>query len=587
MTPRTVRLDGNTLPDRQLIGGKAWSIAHMRSLGILVPPAFVITTDAYRSFADSNALSTDLWQEIEGQLSWLEAQSDRTFGASSSPLLLSVRSGAAISMPGMMDTVLNLGMTDDAEAALARESGSARFARDTHGRFLELYSGIVLGIDTSKLTWSEEPEVLREQIGQVAGEVAWDPPSQLRSAILAVFRSWNSRRAKRYRAHQGISDALGTAVTVQAMVFGNLSEDSGTGVLFSRNPLNGDNEIFGEYLRRAQGEDVVSGKVTPRPLADLASEAPPLHAEILAAARALEDANREIQDIEFTVESGRLYLLQCRTAKLSARATIQTSIDLVAEGVLSQREGLARVSPDHVRAILSPRLRAGHDDAPVLARGETACSGVGTGVVVDDPDRAVELAEQGIDVILARRTTSPEDLSGMLASKAVVTEEGGSTSHAAVVSRGLGLPCVVGCGRDTLLGHVGKTVTVDGLTGVIYEGSLEVEIPRESDWAQLQVLIDWANVCSPIQVVPRETAPHDLLDLNLVPEAADPDLIGRVLSERRGQPAVTGGAISTPQGVAAAIAAGFTYIATTPVLPTLLLATRMNDAPATDRKAHT
>lgn len=572
----TQRLDGAALPDREQVGGKAWSLARMSALGLRVPPAFVITTDGYRAYDRSGGLPEQLVDEARAGIADLESRTGRGFGHGPSPLLISVRSGAAISMPGMMDTVLNLGMTDDVEAALAAESGDPEFARDTHRRFLELYTDIVLGIDPrDHVSPGAEPAAIRAAVQQDAPTAGWGPDEQLLAAIDAVFRSWNSRRARRYRAHQGIPDDLGTAVTLQAMVFGNLGDESGTGVLFSRNPLDGTPAVFGEYLRQAQGEDVVSGKVTPRPLAELADQAPELHAELLAAARTLEVANREIQDVEFTVQRGTLYLLQSRTAKLAPAAAVRTTLDLVTEGVLSIEEGLARVTPTQAQALVAPRLRDGADAAPA-ATGESACAGVGVGLVVDDSDEAVRLAAAGRAVVLARPTTSPEDVDGMIAARAIITEEGGSTSHAAVVSRALGVPCVVGCGSGTLSALSGSTVTVDGGAGAVYPRELPVDVPDEMDDAGLVTLIEWARARSPIEVTPTGDglAPGRLLDLSALTGGNDPEQVADVIRAHAAGRAVTGGAAAAPEAVAAALAAGLPRIVTSPVLPVLLTAVR-------------
>ena len=311
--PRVLRLDGGVVPQRALIGGKAWSIARMQALGLNVPPAFVITTDACRQCLDDGALPPELHAEIDEGMAWLEAQSGRRFGGGPSPLLVSVRSGAPISMPGMMDTVLNLGINDATQALLGRECGDDAFAADTRRRFRDLYSGIVL----------------KAQDGE--GVIPDDVRAQLHGAIEAVFRSWNSRRARRYRDHHGIAHTLGTAVTVQAMVFGNMDERSGTGVLFSRNPLSGDAAPYGEYLARAQGEDVVSGQHTPLPLASMGDENAAALLALLDAAKLLEREAGDAQDIEFTVERGTLYLLQTRVAKRSPRAAVRIAVDMVRE----------------------------------------------------------------------------------------------------------------------------------------------------------------------------------------------------------------------------------------------------------------
>ena len=581
MTPETltVRLDGPDLPSRDLVGGKAWSIARMRGLGLRVPAAFVVTTDAYRLFARCGDLTTEVFEEVAEGVRWLELDSERRLGAASRPLLVSVRSGAAVSMPGMMDTVLNLGMTDEAERALSQESGDSLFARDTHRRFLTLYSEIVLKTPAPPLADDETAEQWRAAIEAAAGvAVPTDPTAQLQRAIRAVFESWNSSRARRYRKHQRIPETLGTAVTIQAMVFGNLDDRSGTGVLFSRHPLTGAKEVYGEYLTRAQGEDVVSGKVTPEPLGSLAGSSPALHREILEAAATLEAANREVQDVEFTVQHGKLYLLQSRTAKLSARAAVQTSLDFVREGLIDEDTALQRITPDQIRSLLAPRLRDSAEHLAALTHGESACPGVGIGAAVDDPDEAERRAREGEDVVLVRQTTSPNDINGMLVAAAIVTEEGGSTSHAAVVSRAIGVPCVVGCGPGALRALQGQVVTVDGQAGRVFAGALPVELPDEAAMSELQVIARWAGERSPIAVISdAERGSRAVLDLNTVDGGADPDAVDAVVKARPGVLGVTGGAIATAAGVRAAIEAGFEFIVAQPALPVLLTAVRVSN----------
>ncbi|MDB5577018.1 MAG: pyruvate, phosphate dikinase [Bradyrhizobium sp.] len=487
-------LDGSALPDEALVGGKALSIARIAALGLDVPPAFVVTTRACAAVLASGSLPNGLEAEIADGIAWLEAATGRGFGAQSKALLVSVRSGAPVSMPGMMDTVLNLGINATTEAVLAAESGDAAFARDTHRRFIELYSSIVLKTDVpgeahvDLATW-------RDAIQRATGEVPpTDVRAQLMGAVRAVFESWNSRRARRYRQHHGIPDDLGTAVTVQAMVFGNMDEQSGSGVLFSRNPLSGNPTPFGEYLPRAQGEDIVSGKRTPLPLASMAEELPEVHARLLAAAARLEEINTDVQDIEFTVERGRLYLLQTRTAKRSAQAAARIAVDLVREGRITPSEALTRLTPAQAEMLLRPRLAASAEaGANLLAQGEGASPGIGRGVAVADPDEAERRAQAGEDVVLVRSTTSPNDFHGMFAAQAIVTEQGGSTSHAAVVGRSLGRPCIVGCGVGALSALVGRTVTVDGDRGRVFEGRLPVEAPDEDADPVLAQLIQWAE----------------------------------------------------------------------------------------------
>ncbi|MEV0293626.1 pyruvate, phosphate dikinase [Nocardia sp. NPDC050710] len=472
--PHVAELDGTCTLTRERIGGKAWSVNHMRALGLPVPPAFALTTEAWAEFgANGGMLDEQIWAGVRAGIRALEHGTGRRFGSSTHPLLVSVRSGAAVSMPGMMDTVLNLGMNAEVERALIAETRSPGYARDTHRRFLEQYRDIVL--DDSN------------------GVVPEDPWEQLRGATTAVFRSWDSARAKTYRRSRGVSDALGTAVTVQAMVFGNLDALSGTGVLFSRNPNTGAGPVFGEWLIGGQGEDVVSGRTTPRPLNDLATTLPDLHRQLIDAAELLERDGRDIQDIEFTVESGRLWLLQARPAKRSARAAVRAAVAMVDEGLIDADTALRRVDADQLVTVLRP---ASGDDSgqPPLARGESACPGLASGVVVTDPDEAETRAAAGEHVILARPTTSPDDLHGMIAARAIVTELGGATSHAALVSRELGRPCVVGCGPGVVEALAGHTVTVDGGAGAVFLGEITGKPVDPSVIEDVRQLANWAGV---------------------------------------------------------------------------------------------
>ncbi|MFI1913566.1 pyruvate, phosphate dikinase [Nocardia sp. NPDC020380] len=468
-----VELDGACGLSREKIGGKAWSIDHMRALGLPVPPAFVLTTDAWADYTRRGVLADEIWAQVLAGIAVIERGTGRRFGSAERPLLVSVRSGAAISMPGMMDTVLNLGMTDAVQQALADETRNPAYANDTRQRFLHQYRETVLG----------DP----------AGAVPADPWEQLRGAIEAVFRSWDSPRAKTYRANRGVSGTLGTAVTVQAMVFGNLDECSGTGVLFSRNPNTGHGPVYGEWLVGGQGEDVVSGRTTPRPLDELAATQPEVHERLIAAAQLLEQDGRDIQDVEFTVESGTLWLLQSRPAKRSARAAVRAAVAMVAEDLISTDEALRRITADQVREVLRPASgdTTGHEP---LARGESACPGLASGIVVTDPDEAETRAEAGEDVILVRPTTSPDDLHGMIAARAIVTELGGTTSHAALVSRELGRPCVVGCGPGVVEALTGRTVTVDGGAGLVLPGAVAGKPVEQAVLDDVAQLGQWAGV---------------------------------------------------------------------------------------------
>ena len=569
----TLILDGTSLPPKDIIGGKAWSLARMRAMGLPVPPAFVITTQTCRAYMASGQLPDELLREVDQGIAYLERETGRRFGGAALPLLVSVRSGAPISMPGMMDTVLNLGINNQAEQALAQETGNAAFARDTHRRFCEMFARIVLRAIVTELDRNAMPADWRATIAQAGnGAVPQAPREQLHAAIRAVFDSWNGRRAKRYREHHGINHEMGTAVTVQAMVFGNSDGQSGTGVLFSRNPLTGERKIYGEYLINAQGEDVVSGSHTPEPLSRLAELMPSVHAQLVTAAERLEKENRDVQDIEFTVERGRLYLLQCRSAKRSAEAAVRIATDLVSEGVLSEEQALARVSAEQVRMLLRPHLaqHAESTQLQALIVGEAASPGVGVGMVVTDADSAVALAAQGEHVILVRPTTSPEDIHGMLVAHAVITERGGATSHAAVVSRQLGIPCVVGCGDGALDGLQGMAVTVDGANGKIYVGALHVEQPSESNHRQLAQLTTWAITRAPIRVhALDDNIPADTLDLDTVKGGDDVAVTRNLL---QGVKAASGSVLNTDAGVHAAMAAGVQTIFVRQVLPALLAA---------------
>ena len=485
---------------KSLIGGKAWSIFRMVELDIPVPPAFVISTDACKNFYLKGEISKELADDIKLAIKWLEEKTNRTFGSGPKPLLVSVRSGAEVSMPGMMDTILNLGSNIYVQKYLANEFSDPDFSKATFKKFLELYSEIVLKQPVS-LPYLDTPEALIKQTAEQGVKIPEDPYEQLIQAIEAVFSSWNSRRAKRYRKHNNISNDLGTAVTVQTMVFGNLDDRSGTGVYFTRNPLNGDNQPFGEYLENAQGEDIVSGKRTPKPLKILKLKMPLQYEELIKAGNLLESEHLDMQDIEFTIEKERLYLLQSRSAKRSAAAAVKVVVDMVLCNILSVKEALERLSINQIREITSPILSEKIvSSATVLVQGEPAGPGVGKGIVVVDPDEAERLSNGGVDVVLVRATTSPDDIHGMIASRAVVTEVGGSTSHAAVVGRSLGLPTVVKIGEGRISALEGCEVTVDGNSGRVYEGLLETEKSVKFN-NELRTLSKWLEELTPLDIV--------------------------------------------------------------------------------------
>ena len=466
-----VLLDGTSGLDAATLGGKAWSVERMRALGMPVPPAFVLTSGVCKQYYDNGRRLPDVVAEaLPAAIAELETVTGRQYGRGERPLLLSVRSGAAISMPGMMDTILNLGLNDDVERALVGHTGDGGFARDTRRRFNQQFEHIV---------------------GSPPPDDVW---VQLRQAIDAVFESWTGRRAVEYRRSRGISDELGTAVTVQAMVFGNLDDRSGTGVLFTRNPLTGAPQPYGEWLVRGQGEDVVSGRVDARPIEQLALDLPQAHDELMAAATALERDRCDVQDIEYTVESGRLWLLQSRSAKRSPEAAVRHAVQLRRERLISADDALDRVRPEYVESLVSQHVDfAAAESAEVIARGKPACPGIAAGVVVTDVEEAERRAESGEDIVLARQTTDPDDVATMALAVAVLTELGGSTSHAAVVCRELGVPCLVGCGGGTITDLAGRTVTVDATTGVVYPGALPVTAASECDDPDLSQLLSWTQ----------------------------------------------------------------------------------------------
>jgi len=476
-----VALDGTACLPRETIGNKGFGIDTMRSLRLPVPPAFCITREVCEQFfADPAAGIGCIWDDVVQNIRWLERETSRTFGRGSEPLLVSVRSGAAQSMPGMLDTVLNLGINDAVEQALARSRGP-EFARDVRARFENSYRRIVLG-------------------GNEREAAPGDPFAQLRRAVEAVFASWNSARAIAYRSHHRLDALPGTAVVIQAMVFGNCGHNSGTGVLFSRNPITGAKEPFGEWLPGGQGEDVVSGGVDTRPLSALHDEQPEVWAALLDAARKLEQLDRDVQDIEFTVEAGRLWLLQTRVAKRSAQAAVRLALQLRQEGLIDDAEVLRRVTPSHIETLLLPSVQPETRlAAALLAKGQPACPGVASGRAYTDVDDALDAAGQGQDVILVRPSTSPDDVQAMLASRGIVTEVGGATSHAAIVSREIGRPTVVGCGAGVAETLNGRLITIDGSEGEVREGVLELTAWSESESPDLAELTELARLHSPLR----------------------------------------------------------------------------------------
>lgn len=441
-----VRLTAGTEPDRALLGGKASSLVRLLRLGARVPPAFTLTTAAHRDYRDrGRTLSDPLWTRVRAEVDRLGELAGERFGGIP-PLLVSVRSGAPVSMPGMMDTLLNLGL-------------SRRATRSLAGR-PEMVTELAAGL-RADLAGSGLPVLVAEHPDAVRAELE----DQLRWAVCRVFDSWHSDRAGAYRRANGVPDDLGTAVTVQVMVFGNRDERSGTGVHMTRDPVTGAPVPYGEWLPHAQGEAIVSGERTPLPLAALERSQPEAYAELVALGRRLERAAGTVQEIEFTVESGRLHLLQARASTSSAAVAVRWAVDLVDEGVIDVAEALRRVPAERL-----PRPGSGPQTGPELARGIGVCDGIGSGLAVTDADEADRIAGTGRPVVLVRPSTSPRDVVGFLAAAGIVTERGGATSHAAVVSRQLGVPCVVACGAGTSATLAGRVVTVDGSTGTVHDG---------------------------------------------------------------------------------------------------------------------
>jgi len=473
-----VLLNGDAGYPRELLGNKGHGIDTMRRQKLPVPPAFCITTEVgLKYLAEPRSTMDAIWEGVLDGISWLEAETSRTFGRGPHPLLVSVRSGAVQSMPGMMDTILDLGINDAVEQALAAPDAQA-FARDTRQRFTRMYRRIV---------------------GR-SGSVPADPYAQLRAGIEAVFDSWNSPRAVAYRAHYGLDDGGGTAVVVQAMVFGNRGPNSGAGVFVSRNPITGAYEPFGEWLPDGQGDEVVSGLVDVEPITALRDALPAVYDELADAAGSLERLGADVQEIEFTVEDGKLWLLQTRAAERSAQAAVRLALQLRHEGIIDDAETLRRVTPAHVESLLSPTLQPETRlAAPLLAKGLPACPGVASGKAYTDVDEALDAADQGERVILVRDHTRPEDVQGMLAAQGVVTEVGGAASHAAVVSRELGRVAVVGCGHGVAASLAGKQITVDGYKGEVREGDLSLSAWSESDTPELRELAEIARRISPLR----------------------------------------------------------------------------------------
>jgi pyruvate, orthophosphate dikinase len=527
---------------RELLGGKGAGLAEMTAIGIPVPAGFTVTTAACIEYVQNGRkLPPGLEEEIAAHLEGLEEATGKRFGDAQDPLLVSVRSGAAVSMPGMMDTILNLGLNDESVEGLARATGNERFAWDAYRRLVQMYSNVVEAVDAhafeQALAALKESRRVRNDVDLRADDLRelverfkeiyrdgtgsdfpQDPRVQLGRAVRAVFDSWETPRAQVYRRANGIPDDLGTAVNVVQMVFGNKGEDSGTGVAFTRNPSTGEQGIWGEFLTNAQGEDVVAGIRTPLPITEMKNRLPEAFDQLVDTMRRLEERYREMQDIEFTVEEGKLYLLQTRSGKRTAQAALKIAVDMVEEGLISREEAVARIDPKQLDQLLHPMIDPeAHYEA--AAKGLNASPGAATGKIVLDADTAEERGKAGEDVILVRWETNPDDIHGLLEARGILTAQGGMTSHAAVVARGMGKPCVAGCeglsidlegrkisldGREVAEGEV---ITIDGGTGEVIVGEVELVPPQINE--DFQRLLGWADDVRRLKVRANADTPQD------------------------------------------------------------------------------
>ncbi len=529
---------------RNLLGGKGANLAEMTNIGMPVPQGFTVTTEACtRYYNDGKTIAPEIEQEIYQALAATEKEFGKKFGDLENPFLVSVRSGSRASMPGMMDTILNLGLNDVAVEGLARLTNNERFAYDSYRRFIQMFSDVVMEVDKglfhnaledvkrekgttqdTDLDASDLKEVVRRYkeiyVKAKGEEFPQDPKIQLMEAIKAVFRSWDNPRAIYYRRMNDIPGDWGTAVNVQGMVFGNMGDDCGTGVAFTRNPSTGENKLYGEYLMNAQGEDVVAGIRTPHPMADMEVEMPELYKQFMEYATTLEKHYRDMQDMEFTIERNKLYMLQTRNGKRTAAAAVKIAVDLVAEGMLTEEEAVLKVEPKQLETLLHPNFDTAElKKATSFATGLPASPGAGAGGLYFTAHEAAAAGKAGKDVILVREETTPEDIEGMDYAKAILTARGGMTSHAAVVARGMGRPAVVGCGAlhindvdktITVNGqvfHEGDPVSVDGTTGHVYAGLIPtVEASVSGDFGRLMA---WADAARTLKVRTNADTPRD------------------------------------------------------------------------------
>ena len=546
MTQYIYAFDEGRISMKNLLGGKGANLSEMKRLGLPVPDGFTITTEACIDYLKQNEqLPTEVKTQLIHHLTSFSERTGKSFSSDEDLLLVSVRSGAKISMPGMMDTILNLGLNDDNVKKLADKTNDARFAYDCYRRLLQMFGEVVYGIpmlefDTyfddfkNKHNYKNDADIpadglqtICERFKEIYREEVYkpfpqEPLKQLEEAIEAVFKSWDNDRARVYRELKDIPHDIGTAVNVQEMVFGNSGEQSGTGVAFTRNPVTGDNQLFGEYLLNAQGEDVVAGIRTPQDIDTLKAQMPEVHQEFVEVTKQLETHYKDMQDIEFTIENGKLYLLQTRNGKRTARAAIEIAVDMVNEGLITRKEAVANVDVKSIDQLLHPNFKEeALEQATVISKlGLPASPGAATGQVVFSAEDAKEQAEEGHRVVLMRPETSPEDIEGMIASEAIVTTHGGMTSHAAVVARGMGKCCVTGCSDveiDTLNKrvyysdgelHEGDVVSVDGSTGDLYVGEIETVNAEHSE--AFEQFMEWSEETARLQVRMNAETPQDI-----------------------------------------------------------------------------
>ncbi len=525
---------------KELLGGKGFGLCEMTGLGLRVPPGFIITTHASLEYMRTGAFPDGLREEVMEHLRSLETQVGRKFGDSHEPLLVSVRSGAAVSMPGMMDTVLNLGLHDDSVKGLAKMTGDETFAYNCYRRLLSMFGDTVVGIhrslfekklerikqaegarydlDLDRDSWWRVVEAFKKVYEAQGKAFPQDPYEQLWQAIAGVFESWNSDRAVKYRDVNRISHDMGTAVTVQVMVFGNMGDASGTGVAFTRDPATGARELYGEYLLNAQGEDVVAGIRTPKPIHQLQEELPGVYQQLTETSELLEKHFKDVQDVEFTIEDGTFYMLQTRAGQRTAAAAVKIAVDMVGEGLIGEEEAVRRVTAEQVERLLHRQIDP-RGKVKTLAKGLNASPGAAVGTVVFEPGKAEELAASGKKVILVRTETTPDDIHGIVAAEGVLTSRGGRTSHAAIVTRGMGKPCVAGCEAirvdygeglfsvDDVVVREGDTITIDGSTGRVVLGEAPLVEPQMTE--DFRTLLRWADGLAKLGVRANADTPED------------------------------------------------------------------------------